>query len=380
MDTDLILKIYDAALDQDLWPEVLAEVSHSVGASGAIVFECDQVQRQIQLTIQSSNYDPGLIEGYLENYHEYEFADQLALARHSKRDDEIVLISDNILANSREELLQYPHVQSMMTAGIAYRYGTLLNKDDLNYGRFSFQLGKKKKPLTDEQLRQAHVLLPHIAKSLSICRPISSHQKEMQVLEATLQDMPIGVAIINDRGILTYRNSEFLRQLEQCNVYELNPVKKLKIKDERSQSQLNKYMQGVEMHGKFGARPRKEAIITSLDSSELAFCIEICPLSKILPFGEKFFSGHLIYSLDTKSIQVRNFEKISQLYNFTAAETKILKLLSKGMTNRQIAERVSRSVETINTQVSSLYSKTHCQNRTQLVRMTSGFGFELTPR
>ena len=382
MDSDLILRIYDAALDTDLWPDVLAEVAHNVGASGAIIFECDDNVNddQISITTYSNRYDPAVINQYLNTFREYEYKDQVTFAAHSKSDDEIQLLSDAILEDDREDLLNLPHVQALLKMGIGYRYATLLNKDDFSFGRFSFQQSKKKKPLTAEQINYSNTLLPHIAKALSISRPLLSGKKQLQMLEATLSAMPIGAAIVTNTGILTYKNDEFLRQMQDYNIFYVDRDHKVQFREEQYQSLLHQLMGGVDKHGNYGARPRKEAIVTSQNNSDLSLCIEICPLSKILPFGEKVFPGFLIYSLDTRRIRIQNFEKISSMYKITPAETKTLKLLAKGMTNGQIAEHISRSVETVNSHVKSLYSKTYCHNRTQLVRMISGFGFESTPR
>ena len=58
----------------------------------------------------------------------------------------------------------------------------------------------------------------------------------------------------------------------------------------------------------------------------------------------------------------------------TPRERDVLRLLTDGLTNRQISDRRNRSVETINSQVKSLLAKADCANRTQLIRLASSIG------
>jgi DNA-binding CsgD family transcriptional regulator len=52
--------------------------------------------------------------------------------------------------------------------------------------------------------------------------------------------------------------------------------------------------------------------------------------------------------------------------NFTPREKIILRLLKKGYTNPQIAERLSVSVYTINSHMANMRKKARVNNRTQL--------------
>ena len=50
----------------------------------------------------------------------------------------------------------------------------------------------------------------------------------------------------------------------------------------------------------------------------------------------------------------------------TPAENRVLSLLSRGESNRRIAEQLVLSPRTVESHVSSLLAKTGCRNRTQL--------------
>ena len=117
---ELILEIYDAALEPQRWPDVLHHACEFVGATGAVVFEMVGTPEEPFLQVQnfSSGYDERIISSYLQNYNEEELVDQAILAAHSRRTDDIQLIRDEVLGNSREELDQREHVQAMKAFGI----------------------------------------------------------------------------------------------------------------------------------------------------------------------------------------------------------------------------------------------------------------------
>lgn len=68
---------------------------------------------------------------------------------------------------------------------------------------------------------------------------------------------------------------------------------------------------------------------------------------------------------------------VRAVFSRTKTESELAVLIADGLTNREIADRRSRSVETVNVQVKSLLSKTQCANRTQLVRLLMSFSTDL---
>jgi len=127
------------------------------------------------------------------------------------------------------------------------------------------------------------------------------------------------------------------------------------------------------MHGKFGARPRKEALVGgSSESGGLA--VEILPLASNDAFGEQRIDGFAVCSLDTSQPIPLDLKRVSQALSLTNTEIRLIEFLAEGLTNREIAARRVRSIETINSQVKGILMKTDCANRTQLIRKITNIG------
>ncbi len=379
---ELLPAIYDTAADPSLWPAVLSLIAEHVGARGALVFEVASENSGgfLKAPYFSDTYDPSLVKSYLREHNELEMADQAVFARHSKATDRIELIPDTVLAISEDELLTRANQKTMMEYGIRFRCGALLNKDQMFQDRFSLQFGEEAQDNLSERLDAASRILPHIAKALSIGRPLAAVRQRHNVIMGALDKLDVGVCILNADKTIMFRNAEFDRQSEETNIFRRDPQGKLDFRSDDDAHKAHELFTESSQHGRFGARPRKEAVTTrgdDLSDEEFPLCIDIAPLKNSDELGELRLDGYLLLSTDTRRKYQLELPTLSALFNFTEAESGVLQLISEGLTNKQIAERRSRSMDTIGSQVKTILLKANCENRTQLIRMvtniSSGF-------
>lgn len=370
---DLILAIYDTTIEPSGWPAVLERVSRNIGASGAFIFELQERdgQRHISAPYFSANYDCALVERYLADHNDQELLDQDAFARLSHPTDRIQLIPDDALAASQAELLSRPNVRQMLEYGIRYRAGALLNKDDVSHDRFALQFSLRAGPISGIHLEKASQVMPHIAKALNISRPTKQLAKRFQSVAACIDMLVIGVCILDTHGRIVHLNQEFRRQIESYPVFRKDPSGRLLMTSNGHENTLGNLRRSPGNHGRFGARPRKEAIVATIDGRPHTLCVEVAPLTTSSELGEPQLNGHVVYSMDTGNAYDVDGETIASLFALTKAEASVLELLAKGLTNIQISEQRAKSVETVNSQVKSILEKTCSANRTQLIRLAT---------
>ncbi len=371
--SDLVLEIYDTALDPGRWPDVLEKVSHYVGARGAFIFELQGVgaAQKIFAPFFSSSYDPAIVTKYLQVHNQQELADQEIFARLSRRTDRIQLIGDDVLTETEEELVSRANVQEMMRNGLRYRAGALLNKDQLNQDRFALQFSKRGGPITAETARKAELILPHIAKALNVSRPTTQLALKFRSVADCLDQLVIGICILDSNGSIILANQEFRRQMDWHTVFRADPSGKLLMRTDQAQQTLTHLRKDVANHGRFGARPRKEAIVSTVGGEPHTLCVEVVPLHSSREMGESDLDGHIIYSMDTGNSYKISGDVLSEMFSLTHAESAVLELMADGLTNSQISERRSKSIETVNSQVKSVLVKTGTANRTQAIRLAT---------
>ncbi len=369
---DLVLDIYDTALDPKVWPDVLDEIATFIGARGAFLFELEgeEPERSITAPCYSSKYKAEMVLGYLSRHNRQELIDQDALAYHSRVSDGVELIGEEVLYENRAEYLDRPNVKEMISNGLYHRAGALLNKDYIRHGRFALQFSQQDGPLSTENRRKAALVLPHVAKALSISRPTLQLERRYNNILGSLDMLQIGVCVLSNSGSVVFTNSEFNRQVEAYSVFRMTSDRKLELNDCNLRNELMEMRKDVSNHGRCGARPHKEAIITDRDVNARALCIELCPISSIDELNDQI-EGHIIYSLDSAMAVKIDAGMVARAFKLTHAEQEVLDYLSRGLTNSEISARREKSIETVNSQVKSILAKTNSANRTQLLRLVS---------
>lgn len=369
-DHALIARIYDCALQPELWPETLQQIADQAGAHGVMVFDRALYPEgeQINLQVLSAVYDRDTVLGYVKAFNEYEVEDQASFARLSTKGSEVNLIRCDDLRTSRSLLERQPNVQAMMGMGIHFRAGALLSKDTDAMDRFALQLRRKQGPIAEPARQWVEALLPHVAKSLSIGRAFFRERQDKRLLMQIIGALPFGVGVVHRDGSVLLANDEFDRLAAR---YRL----------QRAPGQLTmaslplalrKLLSGSDAHGKHGARPRHEAVFVAGEGEGLGLFLEVGPISQhceLDRFGPDVF---LISALDSNRTHAINPEIVQKFFPISGSELAVLDLVVKGMTNAEIADVRGRSLETVNSQVKALIRKSGTRNRTELVRVAVG--------
>lgn len=370
---ELILSIYDTTINPDTWPDVLDRSARFIGATGAMIFELEGsgTERRIKAPYLSKIYDAALVQGYINAYHDEELIDQDIFTSLSKPTDQIHFVSDESLAETEQELLDRRNVRAMVENGIRYRMAALLNKDMIDRDRLALQFSYRSGPISKEHFDKALLVAPHIAKARNISRPTEQLVDSFRSVAASIDKLVIGICILDKQGRIVHHNQEFQRQLDIYPVFLKDRSGRLVMRSEKPAEALGKLRGPLSNHGRFGARPRKEAITSLIDDIPHTLCIEVAPLTTADEFGEPQLNGHIVYSMDAGNFYEIDGEMLAKIFSLTQTEASILELLAEGLTNAQISERRAKSVETVNSQVKSILEKTQSANRTQLIRLAT---------
>lgn len=378
---DLILRIYDTALDSKIWPELLQDIATYCNARGAFIFELEgqAEERKLNAVRASAIFDPNIVRDYLQKHAMDELSDQEFFAsRSQKKSDAIELVPDTEISQDLIDtktgaaVFDRPHMKTQMEFGFKHRAGALLNKDDLFRDRFALQFSLNHGVVKDEDCAAAAQLMPHLAKAISLARPTTQLQRRYESVTRAVNHLNIGVAILDFEKRVVFRNAEFDRQIETYRAFRVGNDGQLAFSQDRFDRSVTELLGDARLHGQFGGRPRKEAIASTFDDDDgFALCVEIAPLPNADEFGETSLNGHIVYSLDTSQSYSVRTDVLRDLFDLTKSEAEVVSLMAEGLTNQQVSEKRTKSIHTINTQVKSILSKTRTANRTQLIRLAT---------
>lgn len=377
---ELVLSLYDTVLDPERWPTVLQRVADLLGGAGAIIFERTDREEGwgVRASHLSASYHPRALEAYLARFANHELDDQLLFEQTSMLSDRVELVSDEIVRRDGDALSTRPNARFLKAFGLRHRAAALLDKDNPSRDRFSIQFAIERGPITIEEIALASLILPHIAKTLAIARYFHELNASKALALNSLDRLQVGVAITDHSGRPLFENNEFKRIIEEHDVIGRDRVGRLILHEAHAQAKLAGLLHDIRGHGRFGARPRKEAVIVEQDEAVAGLCLEACPLTRAEDVGTAPIGGYLVTCLDTRAISNLDLGTMSRTFGLTGAEERVLGRLVDGLSNAQIAEFSSRSVETVNSQVKALLAKTGCENRTQLVRLATSLCQRMT--
>lgn len=370
-DVELVARIYDSALDPDIWPDLLLRIAERLGARGAFIFEVrlDGGREQVVSRLFSSNYDPDIVADYLARFNALELADQGRFAELSQKSDPVDLVSDIFLKPRVDDLLAQENTRAMMAFGLKHRAGALLNKDLTKVDRFALQYGADRGPITEGEKRKAAIFLPHIAKAIGLARPLEERLGLLGIFEEMLRDADQGIAILSPRGKLIYANAEFDRIVEAHGVIRRTAGGGIRIVDEGGAGRFRELVEDGGAHGRCGARARKEAVVLPLGATGAGLFVEICPVEQNRHTGRLGAGCRLVTIIDSSRPVRRDIERIRTFYDLSASESDILDLAADGRSNQEIADIRGRALDTVKSQMKSLMRKTNSENRMDLVHM-----------
>jgi DNA-binding CsgD family transcriptional regulator len=371
----IILDIYDTVADDSLWPGVLDRLADEFGVLGCIIFDVhgEGANRTLHCPYFGANYDPRLVAYYLETFHDQEMGIQDQFERRLSGRDEVEIYTDEFLEGTEAVKRAKPSIEWLASQGLHHRAAGLLDKDNPNRSRFSLQMGAKGGPLDEARIAKISPILPHIAKALELGRPARDLAAAHSGLVSAMDRLRIGMCILDEAGRVVVSNEEFKRQCDTYRELRVDPRGRLAIDGDDNRRRFEALIADALNHGKFGARPRKEAIVTTRDEAVGALCIEVAPLENARQIGAAPIRGAIVYSLDARHPPTINTAVVSRVFDLTPTETELVELIAQGLSNPEMAERRDRALATVNNQVKSVLSKTYCANRTQLVRLLAGY-------
>lgn len=368
----VILSLYDAAIDPALWPATLDRCVELCGAASCAIFDFNDAPNaaSFQITHAGSGAQKSLMEYYTRSNIRQEVLDRRGAQALASDIDDVEALSDEIIYSDYAEFIARPNVQSLMELGLRHRVIAFLNKDNFARSQFTLQYADGRGPASQQELRTLNLLLPHMAKAVSLQRHIQTLEQRSQSALSAIDHLALGLCILDSRGRVVLENIEFRRQRTDLGMFCQDATGYLQFKNPRDQKAYASLLADAQNHGKFGARPRKE-VISSQSATYLN--VEMLKIEHLEVFEGKAFQGAVIFSRDTTLPIDANIEALSNVFGLTKAEAALAEKLANGLTNAQIADANERALGTINGQVKSILAKTRCSNRTQFVSLLANF-------
>ena len=224
-------------------------------------------------------------------------------------------------------------------------------------------------PHTDAEKEHLQLLLPHLSQSLELHRTVNQLEQRYGAVLSVLDKLLVGLIILDPKGRVVIANAAAKRTGEESGSYKISPAGFLKITLASRNTELQTAFNAV----------AKTAQAAGLDQGyQLVIPKHLqpgCLLLELMPIRDDGFSdsddiqGVALFIIDPKRSELINTQGLIKIFGLTTAEADITQQLVQGASVQVISETRNSSVQTVRSQLKTLFGKTGAKSQTDLVRL-----------
>jgi len=353
--------IYDSVGDSDGWSTLIERLVDDLNCrSGHISLEASDLSGIKQ------RYSKGISDQ--ENQRVKDYFHKLDIFTQSlKRKQKGLFYSSQALVDNRIKKKSIIYNEMLLPIDIEYVTGALLEGNDNTHIRLGLHYTKKQGDSND-QLHYLNHLTPHLARAIKLHLRMEQYNSNQYGSRSLLDRLPMAVFLTDENAKVKYLNHRAETLLSETHSLQLhNGVLHSDIALAQS---LNKAIfsavcaaQGRPL-GRF-----PHSIMLSNTQGLAEFELDVEPYSTFSQeFGFQY--RHAMALVMVNELPVTNTLKMKTLtarYQLTQKETLLAKHLADGLSLDEISIQTHRTMNTLKTQLRSLFRKTDTSSQSQLV-------------
>jgi len=356
---DLVGCVYDAALDQTKWSESLQRTADFAGGTGAFHIVANPVTGEI-VHSQSVGVDPIVNQRYLQYYAAKEVRIPPALPYSVGR-----VFTEQQLIEPRALKRSEIYGELLAPFDIPYVMAAWLKKGPAAFEVVVIEGSHRHGPFAHEAREKFALVVPHLIRAVRLREMLHIARQATRAFRTVLDSSPFGVVLLDDRGCIldaTLKADSLLRAGDGLMVSRRR-VHARCCDDDLVLQRLVSEAVGVRDPRYFGGgsvsiqraltASRLHASIVPLSSHELAVIPE---------------PAALLLIVDPDQSPKPHVETIAIALGLTRAEAALAAALFDGVSLREAAAAMGRSVNTCKSQLKSIYQKTNCRHHADLAK------------
>jgi DNA-binding CsgD family transcriptional regulator len=360
----LIEKVYDAAIDPDLWSTCLEGIAEALNAGGTVLTLHDFHSQTGQVSY-SVRFDRKLASIYDEHYaikNPYMLlgGELIAPGR--------VLTGDMIVPFAEVRKTEY-YNDYFAPAGLRYMVGGTLHEENGAKSILTCLRSKGKQPFGATEITTLQLLMPHLRKAMQVHYRLAGTSIREHVLLGALDATRVGFVLLDVHGKLLLSN----KSAESI----LNSNDGLMIAKRGLVSALHSQTREIEkvVHEASLRGGRAGRVVVKRPSCRLPYVLLISPVSRAAQFPEQSAPAVVVLITDPEigSEHRLDVKVLSELFEFTPAECVVATQLVQGHSLQEAARELHISGNTARTHLKHLFEKTNTHRQAELLRVLAPF-------
>jgi len=364
-----ISKIYDAATSGAQWEETMDVISFYAGASAGIVISTNMHLGGDWHSLNGSqvwrNAPPEKMQHIATKFFKYEQEAFERISRYKRNTVHHDASEWGVdVLDQREDIKYYRE-----NFGVSRRLASRLSDHPNWMESLVFQYDEKYKLVPESSQQAMSGIVQHVSKVVELNRTFALLEQRHQAVLAALDNIHIGVCIVQRNGEVIISNKEAERLLDAKDGLWLSPLKTIAFKEREQSARLQ---QAIELASDttVGKGDQVEMLMHAKKDSALRdVLIEVTPIADGLREIQSNFQGALVYLIDPDNPAPIKIARLALSCGLSEAESAVCERVAHGWKNSDIAEDRNVSLDTIKTQVAHVLSKTGVKNRSELIRL-----------
>lgn len=363
-----LISIYGAILDDSSWQDALESLAATVDAAAATLIHSENhAEVPFRFTAGSRFWSARPVtelSHYEDIYGHYE---KQAWDYLHRCPSGTIVYDDEF--DSPTALRERPDYRfAIENYGLCHRIGVRLNDNLAWFDALTFQYSANLVAAPAHVRADLPPIIPHVAKAVECGRLIRMLKGRYHAALAALDHVDIGLCVVTSCAEVVVKNetADEIFELKKGLTITRQGVLDCGRVDGVFREAVYRCAQ---TSGGCGTTSEVLLVASKESTIERNLLIEVSPLNDLSGEVDTGLEGALISIIDPDKTELLDTSKVALAWSLSKAESAVLAMLVSGDTNEIMADKRNVSLETIRSQVKSVYRKTDVRRRSDLLRL-----------
>ncbi|HUV98926.1 MAG TPA: LuxR C-terminal-related transcriptional regulator [Gallionella sp.] len=244
---------------------------------------------------------------------------------------------------------------------------------------YSIFRGSHHPDFTEENRSRMKLLLPHLSCSLGVMQRLRTAELTIATSLNTLDSLPSGILLINDKGQVAFANRSAKRMLEDNDGLSLRKLThtpdfgELVAESASAREAISEAISSTLARGPYDTSHFSKCIAVPHTSGAGIYTLQLSALEGHNEFGagNGVYSAIIFIADSTQAVKI-DLAALQSAYGLTLAEARVAVALVEASSAKEVADQLGVSTNTVNTQIKQIYSKLCVDTRARFVKLMIG--------
>lgn len=363
---ELIGFAYDAALAPEKWSAFMVRLAKAMGACSAMLREVNYEAGNVGL-YETVGLDPAYLTAYREHFVHLDcFAPAFTSLPIGA-----VITGDEAVPWEQQRKTEFVN-DYILAQNLRHLMGSVLARNNRHHLQFGLQREEGQGAYDEEDRRLIRLITPHMARAIQIHRQMAEVTTQKHWALSALDRLRVGVILLDGRGKPVHLNRAAELLAIERNGF-VAGRDGLVLPSPKETAQLRRLISNAAL----SATGRGSGVggclrVRVAESCGSTMQFQVIPLPVGLserPWEQSLPRGCVAVFISASGGPRLSCDRVAAMHGLTPAESRLASMLAEGISLEQVAEVLSVSIQTVRSQLKSIFAKTGVTRQGALIAL-----------